>query len=90
MKNHLRTFTLLAAMTALFVGIGFALGGPTGMLIALVFAGGMNLFSYWNADKIVLRMYRAVEVGPDHPEPLIRAYASDTLALAERAGMPAP
>jgi heat shock protein HtpX len=60
------------------------------MLIALVFAGGMNLFSYWNADKIVLRMYRAVEVGPDHPEPLIRAYASDTLALAERAGMPAP
>ncbi|MFN9927436.1 MAG: zinc metalloprotease HtpX [Phenylobacterium sp.] len=90
MKNHLRTFTLLAVMTALFVGIGFALGGPTGMLIALVFAGGMNLFSYWNADKIVLRMYRAVEVGPDHPEPLIRNYAADTLALAERAGMPAP
>ena len=40
MRNHLRTFTLLAVMTALFVGVGYAVGGPTGMLIALVFAGG--------------------------------------------------
>ena len=59
MQNHLRTFTLLAALTALFVGIGYLIGGPTGMLIALVFAGGMNIFSYWNSDKIVLRMYGA-------------------------------
>ena len=59
MKNHLRTFTLLAALTALFVGIGYMIGGPTGMLIALALGGGMNFFSYWNSDKIVLRMYGA-------------------------------
>jgi Zn-dependent protease with chaperone function len=53
--NHLKTFVLLAGLTALFVGAGYMIGGPTGMLIALVLAVGMNLFSYWNADKIVLR-----------------------------------
>lgn len=90
MRNHLRTFTLLAMLTALFVGAGYAIGGPTGMLIALVFAGGMNLVSYWNADKIVLRMYRAVEVDASHPEPRVRNYVSDVLELARRAGIPAP
>jgi len=90
MRNHLRTFTLLAVLTALFVGAGYAIGGPTGMLIALLFAGGMNLVSYWNADKIVLRMYRAVEVDASHPEPLIRNYVSDVLELAQRARIPAP
>ena len=90
MRNHLRTFMLLAALTALFVGVGYLIGGPTGMAIAFVFAAGMNLVSYWNADKIVLRMYRAQEVGPDHPEPLIRTYVADTLELADRAGMPRP
>jgi heat shock protein HtpX len=59
MRNHLRTFMLLAALTAVFVGAGYAIGGPAGMLIALLMAGAMNLISYWNADKIVLRMYRA-------------------------------
>ena len=75
MRNHLRTFTLLAALTALFVGAGYAIGGPTGMLIALVFAGGMNLFSYWNSDRIVLAMYRAKEVdalAPGAPGPHLR------------------
>jgi len=90
MRTHLRTFVLLAALTALFVGVGYAIGGPTGMLIALVFAGGMNLVSYWNADKIVLSMYRAVEVGPDHPEPLVRNYVADVLELAARANLPPP
>ncbi len=90
MRNHLRTFTLLAVLTALFMGAGYLIGGPTGMLVALLFAGAMNLVSYWNADKIVLRMYRAVEVDADHPEPLIRNYAADVLALAQRADMPAP
>ena len=90
MKNHLRTFTLLAAMTALFLGIGYLIGGQIGMIIALVLAGGMNLVSYWNADKIVLRMYRATEVDAGHPEPLIRNYVSDVLDLAARANMPAP
>jgi len=88
--NHLKTFVLLAGLTALFVGAGYMIGGPTGMLIALVFALGMNLFSYWNADKIVLRMYGAVEVDAGHPEPLIRAYVADIEDLARRAGLPRP
>jgi heat shock protein HtpX len=90
MRNHLRTFTLLAVLTALFVGAGYMIGGPSGMLIALLFAGAMNLVSYWNADKIVLSMYRAVEVDAAHPEPLIRNYVSDVLDLAQRANLPAP
>ncbi|TAJ68983.1 MAG: zinc metalloprotease HtpX [Phenylobacterium sp.] len=90
MRNHLRTFTLLAVLTALFVGAGYMVGGPTGMLIALLFAGAMNLVSYWNADRIVLSMYRAVEVDASHPEPLIRNYVADVLELAGRANIPAP
>ena len=88
--NHLKTFTLIAALTALFGFIGLQIGGMNGMLIALVFAGGMNLFSYWNSDKIVLRMYGAVQVDESHPDPLIRNYVADTLALADGAGMPRP
>lgn len=90
MHNHLRTFTLLAGLTALFVGIGYLIAGPSGMLIALVMAGGMNLFSYWNADKIVLRMYGAVAVDEGHAEPLIRNYVSDTVEMASKAGLPRP
>lgn len=90
MRNHLRTFTLLAALTALFVGAGYMIGGATGMLIALLFAGAMNVVSYWNADKIVLAMYRATPVDAGHPEPLIRNYVADVQALAQRANMPVP
>ncbi|MEP3277875.1 MAG: zinc metalloprotease HtpX [Stappiaceae bacterium] len=60
--NYVRTAMLLAAMTALFMGIGFMLGGQSGMLIALAIAVAMNAFSYWNADKLVLKMHHAVEV----------------------------
>jgi heat shock protein HtpX len=88
--NHIKTFVLLAGLTALFVGAGYMIGGPTGMLIALVLALGLNLFSYWNADKIVLRMYGAVEVDASHPEPLVRAYVADIEDLARRAGLPRP
>ena len=90
MNNTLRTFTLLAALTALFVGIGYLLGGATGMAIALVMAGGMNLFSYWNADKIVLKMYGAEAVDEAHPEPLVRNYVADVVELARNAGLPRP
>jgi heat shock protein HtpX len=90
MNNSLRTFMLMAAMTAIFVTAGFLIGGATGMLIALALGGAMNLFSYWNSDKIVLRMYGAVQVDESHPEPLIRNYVADTLALADGAGMPRP
>ncbi len=90
MKNTLRTFVLLAALTGLFVGVGYLLGGPAGMAIALILAGAVNAFSYWNADKMVLRMYGAEPVEADHPEPLVRAYVQDVMDLAQRAGLPPP
>jgi heat shock protein HtpX len=88
--NHLKTFTLLAVLTALFGGLGYLIGGAGGMLIALVIAGGMNLFSYWNADKIVLKMYRAQPVDEDHPNAVVRNYVADVRALAAGAGLPQP
>ena len=51
-----KTFMLLAALTALFMAVGYLVGGAMGMIIAFVVAAGMNIFSWWNADKIVLRM----------------------------------
>ena len=61
--NFFKTGLLMAAMTALFLAIGAVLGGQTGMLMALAFAVATNLFAYWNADKMVLRMAGAREVG---------------------------
>jgi heat shock protein HtpX len=90
MKNHLRTFVLLAALTAIFVGAGYLIGGAGGMAIAFALAAAMNLISYWNADKIVLSMYRARRVDESHPEPLVRHYVRDVHELAERAGIPRP
>ena len=87
--NHLKTFILLAAMTALFAGVGYLIGGATGMAVALLFAGGMNLFSYWNADKIVLRMYRAQPVDEQHPNAVVRNYVADVRQMARDAGLPA-
>jgi heat shock protein HtpX len=84
--NMLRTFMLMAAMTALFLGIGFLLAGEAGLLIALVLAGGMNLFAYWNSDKMVLRMYRAREVSAQTaPE-----FYGLVRQLAEQAELPMP
>jgi len=88
--NHLKTFALLAALTALFMGVGFMIGRVPGMLIALVVAGGMNLFSYWNADKIVLKMYRAQPVDENHPNAVVRTYVADILQMARDAGLPRP
>ncbi len=88
--NHLKTFTLWAALTALFVGVGYLIGGATGMVIALVVAGGMNLFSYWNADKIVLKMYRAQPVDAAHPNAVVRNYVADVKQMAADAGLPQP
>ncbi|MGH6952476.1 MAG: zinc metalloprotease HtpX [Vitreimonas sp.] len=88
--NHLKTYVLLAAMTALFGAVGYLIGGASGMLIALAVAAAMNLFAYWNADKMVLRHFRAQEIDARHPDPRVQAYAQDTLALAQSAGLPAP
>jgi heat shock protein HtpX len=60
--GYFRTALLLAAMTALFMGIGYLVGGQAGMAIAFVVAAGMNLFAYWNSDKMVLSMYGARQV----------------------------
>ena len=84
--NYIRTAMLLAAMTALFMGIGFMIGGQSGMLIALLIAAAMNLFSYWNADKMVLRMHHAQEVDERSAPDLYRMIRQ----LAENADLPMP
>ncbi|MBB4122534.1 zinc metalloprotease HtpX [Martelella radicis] len=84
--NLIRTAMLIAFMTALFMAIGFMIGGRGGMMIALMIAAGMNMFSYWNSDKMVLRMYGAREVDASTaPE-----YYSLVRELSERAGLPMP
>ena len=60
--NYFRTAMLLAGLTALFMGVGYLIGGTGGAMIALVIAAGTNLFSYWNSDRMVLSMYGAQEV----------------------------
>jgi heat shock protein HtpX len=84
--NVMKTGLLLAAMTALFGAIGFALGGSGGMLIALVMAAGMNLFSYWNSDKLALRAHNAIEVDERAAPELFRMVRD----LSARAEMPMP
>jgi heat shock protein HtpX len=82
----LRTGILLAVMTAIFVGMGGLIGGQSGMVIAFVLALVMNAFSFWNADKIVLRMHGAQEVDQQSaPE-----YYRTVRDLAHRAGLPMP
>ena len=85
-----KTFVLLAAMTAIFMAIGFLVGGTGGMILALVVAAGMNIFAWWNSDKMVLRMQGAQEVLPDTKNPMLRAFGEDVARLAENAGLPAP
>ena len=84
--NTFRTTILLAVLTALLVWIGDMLGGRQGAVIALVIAGGMNFFSYWFSDKIVIKMYGGQEItANDDPE--LYGLVSD---LATRAGLPMP
>jgi len=84
--NYVRTAMLLAALTAIFVALGAAIGGQTGMVIAFVLALGMNLFSLWNSDKLVLRMYGAREVN-ERSAPEYYGLVRD---LAQRASLPMP
>lgn len=84
--NIMRTAMLLALMTALFMGVGYLIGGSGGMTIAFFIAAAMNLFSYWNADKMVLRMHRAVEVD----ERTAPEYYGIVRNLVQRAGLPMP
>lgn len=82
--STLRTGILMAAMTGLFVAIGYLVGGPTGMLMAFLFAAGSNAFAYWNSDKMVLSLYGAEPADPDSD------VAHIVRQLAERAGLPMP
>ncbi|MEM7191559.1 MAG: zinc metalloprotease HtpX [Pseudomonadota bacterium] len=87
--SYFRTAILLAGLTALFMGIGFLLGGQTGMIIALIMAGGMNVYAYWNSDKAVLRMYGAHLVDPAQGGDARELY--DMVArLAHNANLPMP
>lgn len=84
--NTIKTGMLLAALTALFMGLGYLFGGAGGAMIALVVAAGMNLFTYWNADSIVLRLHNAREVDA-RMAPEFHAIVAE---LAARAGLPMP
>jgi heat shock protein HtpX len=86
MGNQFRTALLLAIMTVFVILIGRLIGGPTGMVVAFVFAIGMNFFSYWFSDKIVLRMYGAQEASPQQTPELHEIVAT----LARRANLPMP
>lgn len=86
MHGNTKVFLLMAAMTALVMGLGWMLGGQGGAVIALLIAGGMNFFAWWNSDKMVLRQQGAVELTPQQGGDL---YAL-TAALADRAGLPMP
>ncbi|SME91736.1 zinc metalloprotease HtpX [Pseudogulbenkiania subflava] len=84
--NWFKTTLLMAAIVALFGVIGAMIGGKSGMLLALLFGGAMNVFAYWNSDKMVLRMYNAQEVDARSAPELYGMVAE----LAGRAGLPMP
>lgn len=84
--NWLKTSLLMASITAIFISAGYAMGGQQGMILALLFAVGMNFFSYWFSDKIVLRMYGAQQVD----ETTAPQFYSMISELAARAQIPMP
>jgi heat shock protein HtpX len=84
MPNVIKTALLLGVLSALLMGIGQALGGAQGLVLGFMFAVVTNFASYWFSDKIVLSMYSAREVGPDHP---LHQLVS---RLANRGGLPMP
>lgn len=84
--NYAKTAILLAGMTALFLAIGYAIGGEGGMLLALVFSIGTNLFAYWNSDKMVLRMHGAMEASESQFPELVDMVRR----LSDNAGLPMP
>ena len=86
MGNQIRTTILLAVMTVLILWVGQLLGGRQGMIIALIFAAGMNFFSYWYSDKLVLKMYRAAEVTSNQAPEVYEIVQR----LTRQAGLPMP
>jgi len=86
MFNWVKTAILMAAIMALFGIVGGMIGGKSGMLLALVFGGAMNLFSYWFSDSMVLKMYNAQQVD-ETSAPQFYAMVRE---LAQKAGLPMP
>src|SRR5262249_49717547 len=84
--NLFRTGILMAAMTGLFLAVGYLIGGPSGMGVAFLFPAGMNIFAYWNSDKMVLRMYGAREVDDATAPDLVHLVR----VLSEKAQLPMP
>lgn len=84
--NMMKTAFLMAALTGLLMLVGRFIGGQNGMIIAFVLAAGMNFFSYWYSDKVVLMMYRAQEVSEAEAPELVRIVRK----LAQRDGLPMP
>lgn len=84
--NIFKTGILLAFLTALFMGVGYLIGGTGGMVVAFVVAAGINLLSYWRSDKIVLRMYHATEADARTAPELYRIVQT----LSARANLPMP
>jgi heat shock protein HtpX len=84
--SYLRTAILLAGLTALFMGVGYLIGGPHGAIIAFFVAAAMNFFAYWNGDRIVLSMHGAQEVDEQTAPDLLHIVAD----LAHRARLPMP
>jgi len=84
--NYVRTAILLAALTALLMGLGYLLGGETGALIAFFVAAATNFFAYWNGDRLVLSLHGAHEVDEHTAPELVHIVAQ----LADRAGLPMP
>lgn len=84
MQSGMRTFLLMMTMTLIFIWVGGILGGTTGTVIALVFAFGMNFYSYWFSDKTILKRYKAGEVGHEHP------LYQTVEKLAAKANLPMP
>ena len=86
MNNWVKTTLLMAAIVALFGVVGGMIGGRSGMLLARLFGGVLNVFAYWNSDKMVLRMYNAEPVDQQSAQEFYALVAD----LAQRAGLPMP
>jgi heat shock protein HtpX len=91
--NWIKTFVMMAGITALFGAVGAVMGGQSGMLMALLFAGAMNVYAYWFSDKAVLKMYGAQELNPENnygDNTEFRNYYNTVKELAQNAELPMP
>ncbi|MDR3391425.1 MAG: zinc metalloprotease HtpX [Sulfuriferula sp.] len=86
LENWFKTTILMAGIVVLFATVGMLLGGKSGMMIALLFAGAMNVYAYWFSDKMVLKMYNAQQVDANSAPEFYGIIAE----LAQRAGLPMP